>query len=461
MNKIRNIILLIFTLIAFAGCEKWIDPDINIDPDKPADVTMGTILPALEANTAFRVAGGNEILRTQAMWMQQLDGIARQSMAETNYTLKPSSIFWFWDDCYAEMLMDAKMLKEKSNNEGSPHNHGLANIISAFILGQMTDVWNDIPWLEALQGQNNLHPKFDSQESIYEEIQSLLSEAIVDLQNQDDPVGLIGDYIYDGDTEKWIKAAHALKARYAIHLTKRNGNQAYLDALDELAISFSDNSEDMQFNYGTALSESNPLYQFVTQRGDVRMGAFLINLLKSYDDPRITVFALPDGTGEYTGSEPGSGNDQASIPGDAVAAPDAPSYFITYVELLFIKAEALFKTGQNANDVKETLLLAVSASLDKTGVMDEIWFSGYTGLVNSLSGDELFKEIMTQKYIATFYQPEAYHSWRRTGIPELTPNPNGATAQIPRRFPYPATEQLYNQHTPTGIKITDPVWWDE
>jgi hypothetical protein len=357
--------------------------------------------------------------------------------------------------------MEAKIIMQKAAEQNSPHNHGVGNVLSAFILGQTTDMWNDIPWKEALQGQDYLHPSFDSQEFIYEEIQQMLSDAIDSLSVTKDPLGIGGDFLYNGISDKWIKAAHALKARYYLHLSKRKGDQAYSDALAEANLSFTKNSDDMQFNFGSNYSESNPIYQFMEGRNDIRMGAFFINLLKDNNDPRLFVYAYPDIYGEYTGSEPGTGNDKASSPGIAVAIAEAPTYFITYVEVLFIKAESMFKLGEDESVVKDILIDAVSNSLDKNGVMDTEWLANYSDYVSTLSGEDLFREIMIQKYIATFCQPETFHSWRRTGIPELVPNPNGATPEIPRRFPYSTGEQLYNPNTPTGISITDRVWWDE
>jgi hypothetical protein len=463
MNKIPEIILMIITILIFSSCEKWIDPEINIDPDKPVDPAMGPILSALEGACAFEIVGGNDMQRFQSMWLQQIDGVGGVSLAESNYYIQPSSVSLIWNHAYTEVLMDARMLRDKAISENSPQYHGIALIMAAFTLGQMTDIWNDIPWSEALQGQENFQAKFDSQESIYEEIQDLLSEAIGDLNDVGNPGNLSGDFIYSGNVGNWLKAAHALKARYALHLSKRNGQNAYMDALDEVALSFTDNSEDMQFNWWATGFDTNPFFQFMDiYSNDIRMGAYFIELLKSYDDPRISVYAYPSDTlGNYSGSEPGSGNTQVSTPGPAVAAPDAPSYFITYAELLFIKAEAMLKTGQNEAEVKDVLVEAVTASLDKYGVMDSIWVTNYADQISSLAGDELFEEIMIQKYIATFYQPEAYHSWRRTGIPELTPNPSGATTDIPLRFPYPSSEQALNPNTPVGISITDPVWWDK
>jgi len=460
-HKLKNIIVIFVLIVATTGCEKWIDPEMNVNSDQPSDVTIATLIPAVEANAAFRLAGGNEVILVQTMWLQQFDGIARQAMAKTNYILTPNDIWWIWEDAYAVMLMDAKIILEKATEKNSPHNHGVGNILSAFVLGQVTDIWNDAPWRQALQGQEYLQPEFDSQEFIYDVIQQMLSEAIDSLSIPEDALGIKGDYLYDGDPDLWIKAAHAMKARFSLHLSKRKGDQAYTDALSEASQSFGSNNDDMQFNFGENYSESNPIYQFMVERNDIRMGAFFIDMLKSYNDPRIFVYAFPDDNDEYTGSLPGSGNASASWPGPAIISPDAPTYFITYAEVLFTKAECMFRLGNDMSEVRQMLVEAVKNSMLKYGVLDDEWMAGYTDMVSGLSGDELFKEIMTQKYIATFCQPEAYHSWRRTGIPELTPNPNGAEPEIPRRFPYGITEQLYNLNTPTGISITDRVWWDE
>lgn len=451
---------LFLIVAALAGCERWIDPDVNLDPNQPADAAIGTILPFLEADIAYRVVGGNEILRTHAIWLQQLDGVTRQSLAETNYIMDPSSLILIWDNSYAQMLTDARVISEKAATSGSPHNHGVANVLTAVILGQLTDSWGDIPWSEALQAETILQPLFDTQESIYEVIQQKLSEAIDSLSVPNDQTGIKGDYLYDGDTQKWIKAAHALKARYFIHLTKRMGEKAYRDALAEIPLALADNAEDMQFNFGTGETESNPVYQFMREWTDIRMGAFLIDLLKSAQDPRLAVYASPDGNGNYTGSVPGSANTEASFPGVAVAAPDAPTYFITYTEVLFMQAEAILQTAGDLAETRQALIQAVSASLLKNNVLDTGWLSVFQTMIEQMDKEELLAAVMTQKYIATFMQPEAFHSWRRTGIPVLTPNPYGATSEIPRRFPYPSTEEIYNQNTPSGVTITDRVWWD-
>jgi hypothetical protein len=421
---------------------------------------MELLLPYIEADVAFRMCGSPEIIATQSIWLQQLDGIDRQQLAISNYILNPTDLAYAFGDAYAEIMMDTKILKEKAMEQGSPHNIAVADIMTAITLGQLTDAWNMIPWSEALLGNENTQPSYDSQESIYTVIQQLLDEAITYL-SAEDPYGIKGDYYYNGDPAQWLKAAYALKARYYLHLSKRWGNASYEQALSVIDMAFSGNGDDLQFNYGTGESESNPLYQFMIQKDNVRMGGYFIDMLIEREDPRLEVFAYPDETGDYVGSFPGQTNVAASTPGEAVSDPDSPTLLITYVELLFIKAEALYKTGSAADEVRTALLDAVSASLDKFGLSEEGWLDDLQAYVASLEGEALFEEIMIQKYIATFYQPEAFHSWRRTGYPIIPPNPAGQTSEIPRRFPYPITEMVWNPNIPTGVKITDRVWWDE
>jgi hypothetical protein len=58
-------------------------------------------------------------------------------------------------------------------------------------------------------------------------------------------------------------------------------------------------------------------------------------------------------------------------------------------------------------------------------------------------------------------QIEAYADWRRTNLPALTPNANGAVNVIPRRLPTVIDERLYNKNAIVISDIKLPVWWDE
>jgi len=464
MKKIYliKISLIIFAVLFLLSCEKWIDPDINIDPDQASEVTMATILPSVEAYVAYSICGGSDIVGFQSVWLQQLDGVAGDFIAFSNYLIDPSSVAHLFEIAYSGGMMNAKVLMDLASEKNSPHNLGVAKICMAIFLGQLTDVFGDIPWSEALQGIEYPRPAYDSQEFIYEEIQRLLSEAVDHLSETNEPIGIDGDFFYNGDAILWLKAAHSLKARYHLHLTKRKGDQAFQDALTELDSAFTSSFDDMQFDYGPGDSESNPLYQFVRDMDEMRMGAFFIDMLKEYNDPRLEIYSERNDSFVHIGSEPGTGNTEASRPGPAVANAESPTFVMTFVECLFMKAEIIYKIDNDENKVRELLIQAVTESLNKFDVYDQSWMTSYSTQVEGLLGNDLFEELMTQKYIALFYQPEVYHSWRRTGFPAIPPNPLGAEDEIPRRFPYTDIELFFNkENVPPGVTITDRLWWDE
>ncbi|MFH1295643.1 MAG: SusD/RagB family nutrient-binding outer membrane lipoprotein, partial [Bacteroidota bacterium] len=327
-------------------------------------------------------------------------------------------------------------------------------------LGVSTDLWNDIPYTEAFQGDANLTPAFNTQQEIYATIQQLLTDAIANLQIVGNYEAIDGDMMYGGDLASWVKAAYALKARYALHLSKIQPQTAYADALAALPNGFASNDEDLTFVFGTADADANPLWQFMNERGDISMNSYFIDMLLLRQDPRITVYAYPDAAGGYSGNGPGGTNADASAPGPAVASKNSPVPFISYAECLFIKAECEFVTQAPMAQVKQTLVDGLTASLNSRGVFSQEYITGYQAMFldTVVTPGVLFNEIMTQKYIALYYQAEPYNDWRRTGLPLITPNV--PSLEIPRRYPYPTEEISYNPNTPAYGNIWNRVWWD-
>ncbi|HHJ49848.1 MAG TPA: SusD/RagB family nutrient-binding outer membrane lipoprotein [Phaeodactylibacter sp.] len=147
---------------------------------------------------------------------------------------------------------------------------------------------------------------------------------------------------------------------------------------------------------------------------------------------------------------------------------------ITYYEQKFMEAEALMMTGGDDAAIHDAFMEGVTSSFDYISattpfasdslhmVFDSLSMD-YMAAIDPGEGNVTMEDIMTQKYIAMYTEPEVYNDWRRTNIPELTPN-SGST--IPYRFPYPSSELTLNLNTPPvdGLDaITDPankVWWD-
>ncbi|MFA8300000.1 MAG: SusD/RagB family nutrient-binding outer membrane lipoprotein [Hyphomicrobiales bacterium] len=491
--NLRKIYILILALgiITLGACNKWIDEKINIDPDRPSvnDVTMDLILPAVQARMAYDLGGYNTVVPA-CMWSQQVSGIGVQSSGLETYEYAANEGNNLWNFIYSGTLMDAKQIIILSKKEGnSPHFRGVAKILTAITLGNTTDVWGDIPYSQALEGVENLAPKFDKQEEVYREIINLLDQAIVELKAEENLYQLKGDLIFSGETKKWIAAAHTLKARYLLHKSKRDPN-VYNEILEFINNGIVDNSGDCKFIFSTSPTGSNPIFQFDDQRSDhIRACETTVALLR---EPRIPqggtleipkdlrlpkyVFPVEDDftiklenpardtiikKGSYFGNLPGYSLSESSRLGPAVNSAAAAVYFTSYSENELIKAEAQWSKGEFQN-ARTSLVNAVISSLQRNDVYDADWVSKYETAITPLTGEDLYKEIIVQRNLCLYFTLEVFNDFRRTnnalGLKPIPGNKLGD--KFPKRYFYPDDEIAYNRNTPI-TPITEPVWWDK
>lgn len=463
--NIKMIGVFVMLVLIFGSCKKWIDTDVNTNPDAPQNAPLYAILSSAEATMGFNTIGGNDLCRVTAFWMQYFQGVDRQSLATSNYILQSQDVNNLWNTNYAGAMMDLKVIIDKSIELDQPWYRGVAQILMANCLGITSDFWGSIPYTEAFQGETNLSPKFNTQEEIYNTIQQLLDDAIVNLQKEDPGYydDIQGDMMYGGDKTLWIKAAYAFKARYYLHLSKRAPETAYANALNALTNAIGDNSEDLQQPFDD--NSPNPLAYFMDIRGDLTMHSYFVDLLIERFDPRLPVFAWTSSidTIPYFGNDFGGTSYDASSPGDAVRSYTTPVPFITNVECLFMKAECESRFNHDDDAARVALLAGLKASLEKQGVYLAPYYNAYVDSITPVGGDALFKEIMVQKYIALYYQAEAFNDWRRTNnVIGLVANsgPSAVRPEIPRRFLYPTDEINYNPNTPAVTNIWERVWWD-
>jgi hypothetical protein len=435
--------LLVFTGL-LTSC-KWVDTDINVDPDAPQNPSLYLILPSVEAYTAYNTQTF-DVAGVTGMWTQQISGAARQAASINNYEYKEGDVANAWDNFYASAMVNANTIIKMADSVGKPYYKGAAQILMAYNLGLATQLWGDVPYSECFRGEGNLNPHYESQQSIYEAILDMLDDAIANLSGAENTVGYSlkdGDMIYKGDPNLWIATAHVLKARFYMHIAKRVPG-SYQKALDELAIAhYGSSRQNFGFPTGTDYYELAPLVEYDAFRADWGNSEYFQNLMENDHgtDPRNgTLWIDPTGNAGFIWN---------ILYGAKVS-------FITYTEQEFIKAEALYRVGYE-DSAKVVLDSAVSSSLQELYCFDKDWKSDFEADVDALSGADLLHEIMMQKYIALFLQPEAFVDWRRTGIPELTPV---VGTEIPRRFPYSSNERSYNKNIPSLVSIFARNWFD-
>lgn len=444
-------------LALIAGSCDFIDPELNIDPNNPEDVSINLLLPQAQATWAY-VQGG-DMGRYVSCWTQHHSGQERQHQAIEVYNMFESDPNNAWAGIYAGSLKDLGLVLEKAEETSSPHYAGIAKVMTALIIGNVVDYFNDVPFNDALKGADQLKPAYNTGAEIYSSIQNLLTEAITDLQSTSSTFkpDAKSDLVFGGDLAKWIAFARTLKARYILHLSEIDSG-AYGKALSELeAGAISSNAGNAYFKFGAAETEANPWYQFESQRGDVVMGKFFIDLLKSINDPRLPLFAKKNSAGEYVGAGAGVFGDISvnSRFGAFFSSAASPVPFGTYAETKFIEAEAAFPT--NKARAAEAFNAAVAASLGEFGVSDPDYLADQA---SENASTITLEKIMTHKYIAMYTTLEPFTDWRRTGFPAL--QPAQGNSQIARRYPYPQDERVYNSanYIP-NVTVFDRVFWDK
>ena len=353
-------------------------------------------------------------------------------------------------------MINCDIMIKKAEAEGSPAYASVGKIMQALSLGILTDMWGDVPFSEAFRGETSLTPKNDTQEQIYVTINSLLDDAIAKISTTSVNKPGADDLIYGGDLAKWKKAAYALKARYAIHLSKVNGLKASSDALTALANGFGANADGLILPFGASEVNANPLYAFISSRtGDIALGPKLVELLNAKNDPRRS--KIGDGlktTDPIADSTPF---------GAFHTSPESPIVLCSYAEQKFIEAEAKFNTGDKPG-AKAAYLAAIAANMDWYGISaaDQKTYTDQSSV--NPSGDISLQQIMEEKYIALYTQQESYTDYRRTNLPALTSTSTGKS--VPKRFPTSQNQRLYNgANLPAGATdptwIYTPMWWDK
>jgi len=455
----------IFIIIAIAGlfttgCKKFLD--VNKNPNNPTDVQEALLLAPIEQNISDNVQGGNASIIVQNF----VQNIApnQPNPGLWNYQSFNVDYDGDWYNFYVVCLNNLKILNEKAEGKESWNYAAVAKILTAYTLGTATDFWGDIPYSKAFDRTNYL-VAYDSQEEIYKTVQSLLSNAIADIDKNSSITPGSDDYFYNGDMAEWRKAAWSLKARYFIHLTKAPGYSATVQsdsALVALQNGMMANSDDLKFDYeGNTGSENiwnltfSPVTTYV-------LNATLIDTLKARNDPRLSYIARPaPNTGLYTGRKIGTPTaelEDYSYPNNFYGGTASSNYIFTYSEALFIRAEALYRT-QGVAAAQPVYVNGINSNMAKLGI--DTTSAAAIAYVNSrtLTAENALQLIMEEKAIANLFNFETYNDWRRTGYPQLTPV-EGALSAIPRRLLYPQSEIITNAQPQQSAKLTDRVWWD-
>ena len=466
-------ILLAFSLVVFTAtsCEKALD--INTNPLVASSADPNALLPYIFVQYSNR---HTTELGTRIMDVPQHIGFCFNSPRQGATTAFLTGNTWRM--YYTRVLGNLELIEQDAAAAGVSSNNvaAIAKIMKAKSFFELTSIWGDIPYSEALDGVSYPSPKFDSQEDVLRGVVTTLDEAMELIDNIGDEVFdvTVGDMIYEGDMDAWRRWANSLKIRVLMLLRNKDSS---VDSQLVTAISqpvIETNSQAAILRYLDTPGEANAWQRLITaffggrneDAGVYSPTTIPYNLLKDKEDPRFDVLiydpndAGGSDVGEAVFNAPGS---KAHVSNNVIRN-DLPHIMMLPSEISFYRAE-LALLGVTNEDAQAQFEAGLRSIL-------EFWGGDIPGATATISGDDIdnfianygtatLQDVHEQLYLESFMRPIiAWNTVRRTKVPEMNAVPGTSISTILKRFNYPPDEVASNINTPANLPTDTPQWFE-
>lgn len=481
MHKIfkYSLILISGAAFTFQGCSKEYFDELSTNPNQVSEATLPALLSTTTSKTGINSFTVGSSVAPYVQYTANPTAAAASDIYETiNFT-------GMWDALYFAMA-DINEMKKLAIKQNSTEYLGVANVLMAYNLMQVNNLWGAAPYSEAFNTAN-FTPKYDSDQALHTTTLNLLNEAITELGKTTSVIKLAGasDLIYKGDRSKWLKTAYALKARLLIKTSKTSTFNAS-EVLSAISNSYTSSADDagmatfvLRNNWATVSRNNASLTlggwlseQFIDHLNGTTYGLFDPRIKKITD---VTVVPGNPSYPAYIGTVNGAGNringsfnnttkDENYISFNSPWTSDtAPLLLVTFAELKFIEAEAAL--ASDPSRAYTAYLAGIRANMDKLQVpaaeRDAYLADSRVAVgASNLTKDLIFKE----KYVATYLNSEAFNDARRYDFKykDFTLPENAVLSTFIRRLDYPLGERSKNGvNVPADVPRTTKLWWDQ
>jgi hypothetical protein len=468
---------ILFAALTFTACSEDFF-DINTNPNNPATVTPGLVLPSAIAGSAYVIGGYYQHLG--GVWSQHYtqSTAASQWVNLEEYSLTEGDFDTQFQSAYADALEDFEYIRQETSIKGDWSYYMIATLMQAYTFQVIADLYGDIPFSEALKGVETLTPKWESGAAVYDSLLTRIDEA-VSHDFSGSKVSEVGyaDILFGGIPDKetdpaiqindWKRFANTLKLKIYLRYVNVDA-QKYRGQIQALLAENNFLTKDAKMTaFKNEEDNRNPFYETFIDRlsGNVAASATLLDTLRKAADPRLdALFSTPEVGGPHVAIKQGfyreSLNQYPSYKNLSLPkfSPTAPVYFFTLPEVYFLVAEAQLRYGTEAAAI-QNYQAGINASFELHGLTPDPAFY-QAGGVYEYKG---LQSIMTQKWIAAANTRaiESFFDKNRTGFPNFfTVSPVSTIGnQTPQRLLYPDSERKSNPNTPPLKRIYEKVWW--
>lgn len=423
--------------VAFLGliaCSEDTLDHINKDKQHPSPDAVPAYLQLSEAimSTGFSTVSGDYAFYLASLNEQSIgvgnNQLMYAELRNSNEWAASTTFNNVWNSTYTNLMnirqIIRKITEEVPGNIGQYDLLGMAQVLEALNFGVLTDLHGDIPYSEALRGQELLQPKLDAQKDVYAGILSTLDDALVNLEKGKTLKSTLNqDLAFGGDVNQWMATAYALKARYLLHQLAVNPSvlpDVEINAEKAISLGFKGFTI-TEFN---GVSCDNPWSAFIWSRSYIASSTTVLNLMEANNDPRTTYYVYDSrpefdiyGTPLESGVAYQPGDEERTRVSDGSLAfaewydmGSQPIHLMSKHEIYFILAEAQLRQGKNATNAFQT---AVETSVGE--VLS--WFDDDTSASDYAEslGAPTLQKLFEQKYLAQCVdeQIETYNDFRR------------------------------------------------
>jgi len=506
----KKIILLAITFLSVGiySCSDFLD--VNTDPNNAQNSTPTLTFPAAVASTASVVGGNYNILG--GMWVQYWtqDNASNQYKDLDSYNIQQTTFQTQWSEMYAGALNDYQYVRTQSKASGDWNLYLMGTVMQCYTFQVLADLYDEIPFNEALQGTGNFTPHYLPGQQVYDSLIVRLNDAL----SKDFSAATVtspgaADFLFGGNIAKWKQFANTLKLKIYLRqiYARPDVATAGIQALYASGAPFLEEDAAMT-QFIDQENKSNPLYEMDQRKlntaTNIRASRTFMDFLQTYGDPRVNKLYIKGGAGQV-GLDQGNFGAPTTVvnPGNIsrarIKATDAV-YFLCKAESYFLQSEAVVR-GLGTGDAEELYINGIKAGLERLDTTRSVIKKKSNPNVDSLSWnvidslagpgmpyefpssgteEDQLRAIAVQKWVALagIEGIEEFFERNRLRYPaytDLTYDDNtynigdlvypigGVTGRgnFPKRLLFVQSERTRNPNTPSQVPITKPVWWDQ
>ncbi len=474
MKKIFLLALLMVITYSCDDFEGW-----NVDTKNPSEVPPAFLITAAQQDIFQQMVGMNVNSNNFGMMSQFWGQTTYQD--EAMYLFRERDFGGsFWTRHYyllADLQEAAKLITENSVEDAAVVKNQLAmiDLMMVYSWSVLVDTFGYIPYTEALQGNENLVPVYDSDAAIYADLFNRINTALNSLDDTASMGSIAdGDLVYKGDVAAWEMFGNSLKLRMALRVADVDAGTSKTMAEQAAAGVFMSNADNAAFPFEMTTPNTNPNWVTLVQSGrtDYIMTEQFVDMIVPLNDPRTMVY-MQDNVIPYVGGVYGQNSSYVDFShlGIPWHTEDTEGIIIDYAEVCFMLAEANERGYTVGGDAETWYGLGIAASMEywTDATADDLAaYMAQPSVAYATAGDTWKEVIGNQKYLALYGRGfEAWSSWRMLDFPNTFTRPPDNPIAVPRRIYYPNNEPQLNGSNYDaavsamgGDELETKVFWD-